>query len=163
MKSAPLKELKSALEELGPVELRLIIHRLAKLKQENKDLLTYLLFESEDENQFIANVRGYIDESFDAIRSTSPYFARKTIRKILRRVNKLASFSDEEQTRVELLMYFLWKSRELNPSIRNSHYLKYLLVSQQNLIEKSISKMHPDLQYDYNKKLYDLGLFQKPD
>jgi hypothetical protein len=41
--------------------------RLARFKKENKELLSYLLFEAHDERAFIAGVKTYIDTEIDAI------------------------------------------------------------------------------------------------
>lgn len=153
MKAASLKDLKSALEELNPLELKLIIHRLARLKMENKELLSYLLFDASDERGYVEEIKLYIDEEFVKINPTHTYFAKKTIRKILRRVKRISSYSDDPLTRIETLIYFLERLKSLTPHIRSSHAMQKIWFAQKSAIEHALSKMHPDLQFDYHKRL----------
>ena len=55
MKTASVKELKSELEARTSKELIELCLSLSKFKKENKELLTYLLYESENEDAFIKN------------------------------------------------------------------------------------------------------------
>ena len=49
MKAATIQEIKLELSETSPAKLKQLCLHLAKFKKENKELLTYLLFESHDE------------------------------------------------------------------------------------------------------------------
>jgi hypothetical protein len=57
MKAVTVKELKEELTNYTPKELRELCLRLARFKKENKELLTYLLFESSDEALYIESVK----------------------------------------------------------------------------------------------------------
>ena len=57
MKAASVNEIKQQLKEVNPVELIELCLRLARFKKENKELLTYLLFEADDLQAYIANVK----------------------------------------------------------------------------------------------------------
>lgn len=156
MKAASVKELKSALLELTPIELNEIILRLSRLKKENKELLSYLLFDAGDEPGYIAEIKNYLDEEFRLVNPSHPYFAKKNIRRILRRIKRLSAYSESEITHIETLLYFLEKMRSLAPHIQHSPAIQKLCFSQSVAIEKILSKMHPDLQYDYRKRLNSL-------
>jgi len=93
MKAASVKELKQALETRSPKELKAICLTLAKFKKENKELLTYLLFEAADEEAYIKSVKAEIDRQFEAINTRSYYFIKKGVRKILREVKKYIRYS----------------------------------------------------------------------
>ncbi len=67
MKTATLKEIKTALLHQSNEDVIKICLQLSKFKKENKELLTYLLFESENEERFIKNVKLEIDEQFELI------------------------------------------------------------------------------------------------
>ena len=67
MKAATLKELKLELSELSQEQLLKICLHLAKFKKENKELLTYLLLESESEDGYIETVKEEVDELFKSI------------------------------------------------------------------------------------------------
>ena len=49
MKTASLKEIKTELENVSPALLLELCLKVTKFKKENKELLTYLLFEEHDE------------------------------------------------------------------------------------------------------------------
>ena len=48
MKAASISEIKTELKGLPPAQLTELCLRLARFKKENKELLTYLLFEAND-------------------------------------------------------------------------------------------------------------------
>ncbi len=56
MKPVTAKELKEELNSRSPNDLRELCLRLARFKKENKELLTYLLFEASDEQEYIEGV-----------------------------------------------------------------------------------------------------------
>jgi len=57
MKAATIHEIKQELLAIKPARLTELCLRLARFKKENKELLTYLLFEAQDEQDFIAGIR----------------------------------------------------------------------------------------------------------
>ncbi|MBP9099308.1 MAG: hypothetical protein KBF74_10875, partial [Ferruginibacter sp.] len=67
MKAATVKEIKAALENLPPQELLPLTLRLARFKKENKELLTYLLFDASDERGYVESVKSAVDELFEEI------------------------------------------------------------------------------------------------
>ena len=67
--------------------------RLAKFKKENKELLTFLLFEADDITGYIENVKQEITDFFDEINTSNIYYIKKSVRKILRHINKHIRFS----------------------------------------------------------------------
>ena len=79
---------------------------MSRFKKENKELLTYILFESADEQSYIVSVKRGIDEEFEQINRSSTYFIKKSIRKILRNTRKYIRYSGKKETEVELLIYF---------------------------------------------------------
>ena len=80
MKPAPVSEIKNALQQLDKTGLIAICQRLARFKKENKELLTFLLFEENDLPNYIKNVKEEIDEGFTQVNTSNIYFAKKTIR-----------------------------------------------------------------------------------
>src|SRR5687768_7566282 len=106
MKPATSNDIKKALKELPPARLIELCLRLARFKKENKELLTYLLFEADDEETYVQQVKNEIDEGFDGITTSSLYLAKKSIRKVLRITNKFIRYSDSAETEVQLLIHF---------------------------------------------------------
>jgi hypothetical protein len=153
MKAATVKELRDELNNYSPKELIEVCLRLSKFKKENKELLTYLLYESKNETSYIENVKMEIDSQFEEVNRNSYFFIKKSIRKILRNLKKYIRYSQKKETEVELLIYFCQKLKEFKPSIKKNDILSNLYFSQINIIRKVVSKLHEDLQFDYGAEI----------
>mgnify|MGYP006957144075 FL=1 len=156
MKSVTLKELSQELTYRTPKELRDLCLRLARFKKENKELLTYLLFESADELAYVQSVKKELDEEFEQINRTSYYFIRKSVRKILKNTRKYIRYSKKNQTEVDLLLHFCARLKSLSPPIQRNTALMNLYNRQIDTIIKKVSVLHEDLQYDYSLELSEL-------
>ena len=153
MKAATVTQLKKELQFKDQEELVQLCLRLSKFKKENKELMTYLLFEAQDEEGYIEVVKAEVDLLFEDINTSSYYFIKKSMRKILRTLKKYARYSGKKETEVELLLYFCERLNAFRPSIRNNTTLTNLYVRQLDFIEKRIALLHEDLQYDYGQLL----------
>ena len=153
MKPASVNEIKQKLRETDKKELIEICQRLARFKKENKELLTYLLFEEDNLPNYLINVKEEIDEGFLEVNTSSVYFAKKTIRKILRIANKHVRYTGSKIAEVEILLHYLTNFRGLNIAWHKSTALTNLYRSQLKKIESAIAGMHEDLQYDYRREL----------
>lgn len=156
MKPATVAQLKKELTYRSTEELQSLCLRLARFKMENKELLTYLLFESEDEALYIRAIKTEIDEEFEAINRSRFQFIKKRVRKILRSVKKYIRYTQNKETEVELLLYFCEQLKAFSPSIKRNVTLMNLFDRQLALIEKKITGLHEDLQYDYTEELQEL-------
>jgi hypothetical protein len=156
MKTASLKELKLELSTLQPQQVVELCVKLAKYKKENKELLTYLLFESYDEQLYIKEVKVQVDELFGDVNKSNIYLAKKTIRKILRTVNKYIKYSGSKQTELELLIYFCKKLRKAGVPLYANTALGNIYVRQIQKIKKTLATLHEDLQYDYLEEIKPL-------
>lgn len=156
MKSATVNELNRELNFRSPKELLELCLRLSKFKKENKELLTYLLFESSDEASYIESVKKEIDQQFEHINRKSYYFIKKSIRKILLNTRKYIRYSQKKQTEIDLLIYFCMKFKKNSPSIKKHPALLNLYKRQIDEIIKKVSLLHEDLQYDYGIELNEL-------
>lgn len=153
MKAVTIKELKAELTDCTPKELRELCLRLARFKKENKELLTYLLFEASSEALYVESVKKEIDEQFEQINKKSPYLIKKSFRKILRIIRKYARYSQKKETEVELLVYFCAKLKKFTPSIQNNTGLQSFYNRQIEAIRKKITFLHDDLQFDYGNEI----------
>jgi len=156
MKIESIVTIKKELKHLPKDDLLELCLRLGKFKKENKALLTYLLFESHDEDGYIESVKTTLDELFEGINADSYFYMKKTIRKILRQIRVYSRYSLKKTTEVELLLYFCERLNELKPSIHRNTTLSNLYERQILSIKKKIGVLHDDLQYDYNMQLEDL-------
>ena len=157
MKAATVRELKQELSERSSKELIELCLRLSKFKKENKELLTYLLYEAQDEAAYIRSVKSEVDEQLAQINTRSYYLMKKSIRKVLRNVKKYIRYSPKKETEVELLLYFCRRLKTLHPPISRSRVLTNLYERQLEMAKKQIAKLHEDLQYDYEMELQDLS------
>ena len=108
MKAATIHELKSELTNTPANELIDLCVRLAKFKKENKELFTYLLFESFDEQAYVENIKTDMQVQFEEINTSSLYFVKKSLRKILRLLNKYIRYTGSAEAEVKLLVVFLY-------------------------------------------------------
>lgn len=153
MKAVSVVTIKKELQHRSSEELIELCLRLSKFKKENKELLTYLLFESHDETGYIETVKVHIDEQFELINTNSYFYIKKSVRKILRNIKKFARYSLKKETEVELLLYFCQNLKNFKPSIKHNVTLTNIFERQILLIKKIVSTLHEDLQYDYNLML----------
>jgi hypothetical protein len=153
MDIASISNIKKELKNLPPEELQEVINRLAKYKKENKELLSYLLFEAYNEDQYIRQVKEEIDAQFLSLNSSSFYLAKKTLRKVLRTTNKNIRFSGKKETEIELLLHFCKKMKASSLNYKSSKVVFNLYLNQVKRIQKAISMLHEDLQYDFREEL----------
>ena len=153
MKAASLNELKQELGTRTQKDLLQFCLRLAKFKKENKELLTFLLFEADNLQSYIQSVKMEIDEQFSAINKTNLYFAKKSVRKILRAINKFIKYAASKEAEVELLIYYCTCLKNSGIAIHKSAALTNLFNMQIKKINKTMFSLHEDLQYEYLKDL----------
>jgi len=153
MDIAPLSHIKKELKLLPQEELQELVIRLAKYKKENKELLSYLLFEAYNENEYIRQVKEEIDVQFMSLNRSSFYLAKKTLRKVLRTTNKYIRYSGKKETEIELLLYFCKKMKASRLNYKQSRVVFNLYINQVKRIQKVISMLHEDIQYDYREEL----------
>jgi hypothetical protein len=158
MKAASLSELKQELSAKPQKEILELCLRLARFKKENKELLTFLLFEAGDLQSYIQNVKVEIDEQFSLINKSNLYFAKKSIRKILRGINKYIKYASSKEAEVDLLIYYCIKLKDSGIAIHKSTALTNLYNMQIKKINKAMALLHEDLQYEYLKDLEKLEL-----
>jgi gas vesicle protein len=153
MKAASSNEIKQELKKLNASQLMELCLRLARFKKENKELLTYLLFEEDNLAAYISNVKKQMDEDFSQMNITNLYFAKKTLRKILRIANKYIRYTGSKEAEAEILMHYLTNLKGLKISWKKSTALTNLYQAQIKKIKAAVDSMHEDLQYDHKRSL----------
>lgn len=158
MKAVTVKEIGQELLNLTPKELRDLCLRLARFKKENKELMTYLLFESSDEASYIESVKKEIDLQFEQLNSKSHYFIKKGLRRILLNTRKFIRYSHNKKTEVDLLFYYCSKLKIFATSVKRNGALRNLYLRQIGIIGEKLGSLHEDLQYDYGIELKKLEI-----
>jgi hypothetical protein len=149
MKAVSLNEIKRELAHLDSKRLQDLCMRVAKYKLENKELVTYLLFEAHNESAYISMVKAEIDDLFESLPKGNVYYIKKSLRKILRITNKQVKYSGQPTTEVELRLHFCLKVMSAGIPLHQSRVLTNLFEQQVKKIETVIGKLPEDLRYDY--------------
>jgi len=153
VKAASLKELKTELSGRSQGELLELCLRLTKFKKDNKELLTYLLFEAHNEAAFVESVKSEIEQQFGQINKQSYFFIKKSVRKILRAIKKYIQHAKKKETAVELLLCFCGELKKMSPSMDENAVLTNMYNNQIEAIKKNMALLHEDLQFDYGIEL----------
>ena len=156
MKAATVSELKRELKSKSEVELLELCLHLAKFKKENKELLTYLLYERGNEEAYIEGIKEEVDLLFSEINTHSYFYIKKSVRKILRLIKKYIRYSKKKETEVELLLYFCEVLKSMHPPMQRDVALHNIFIRQIALAKKSLLTLHEDLQYDYQIQINDM-------
>jgi hypothetical protein len=158
MRTATIQEIKEELLNTPIADIAALCLRMAKYKKENKELLTYLLFEAHDEQGYVQSVKNEVEELFAEMNQSNLYYAKKTLRKILRVINKHIRYTGSSQATVELLVHFCTTLKESGIPIQKNTVINNLYKSQVQKIQKALDGLHEDLQYDYAKQVEALEL-----
>ncbi|WP_411272894.1 hypothetical protein [Daejeonella sp.] len=155
MKPEKLSDIKKELAGLTVQELTEICLRIARYKKENKELLNYLLFDSEDPLSYAEKLKAFLEEDFKSIQK-SYYYSTKSLRKILRLMNRYVKYTGNKQVEIELSLWFC-NSFLFYADLGTSHKpLQGLLIRQLEKISKILPKLHEDLQFDYQGEFENL-------
>jgi hypothetical protein len=153
MKASSIKEIKTELSSLSAESLQDLCLSLARFKKENKEFLSYQLFEAQDEEGYVQKAKETLDESFENLNIQSTYIAKKQLRKIIRIAAKFSKYSDEKATEITLHLYIVEKMIASGLKIQNSQQINNLYLSLIKKIKAGIATLHEDLQYDFQKQL----------
>lgn len=158
MTTASIKDLKQELDELDAGRLKALCLRMAKFKKENKELLTYLLFEEQDEKGYIESVKSVIAQEISEISNLNTYYLKKSLRRVLKIVNKQIRYSGIPETELALRLYFCQQIKEADMPVAKSVVLMNLYEQQVKKIHQALGKLEEDLQFDYQSQVEELSL-----
>ena len=156
MKVASIHELKQELNSIAPATVAALCLRLAKYKKENKELLNYLLFEAHNEQGYIQSVQIEMQTQFSEINTSHLYFAKKSLRKILRFANKHIKYTGLKQAEATLLIFFCTQLKLSGIPLQKSTALTGLYNQQVKKIKTAVASLHEDLQHDFKKEIAEL-------
>lgn len=155
MDTASIKQLKDTLSTLGREELTGLLLRMVKFKKENKELLTFLLYEAGDLDAYVYEISQEIKDEFENYRLKTAYYKRKGCRRILRILKKYIKYAADKEVEVRLLLAYVSMVAESKTFITD-RVIQKIAFRQLLLAEKSIVKLHEDLQYEYKLELEEL-------
>lgn len=158
MKAASLAEIKKELKHIDSEEILQLCLRLARFKKDNKELLTYLLFEAHDENGYALALKNEIDDMMEEINVSHLYYAKKGLQKIVRFLNKSIRYSGNKNTEVEVRIHFCTVIKGSVIPIHRNLTIHNLYNREIKRIEKALGTLHEDLQADYQFELEQIAL-----
>ena len=148
MYTAGVREIRQELEAQTPKELINIIQRLARFKKENKELLTFLLFEAHDLDGHLATVREELLTSMLDIQPERIYLAKKTVRKTLRIANKHIRLIGSKAAEAEIRLHVCRLLQQSGLPIERNPVLQRIFQTQMRTARKAIDTLHEDLQWE---------------
>ena len=152
MTTASLSEIKKELLTLENPQILELCMRLAKYKKENKELLTYLLFEAHDESRYVELIKAEMDELFKELPSNT-YYIKKSLRKILRLMNRQIKYSGIKSTELEVRICFCSKILKAGITLSEGTVLYNLYQQQVKKIRTALAALPEDLQFDYQQEI----------
>ncbi len=90
------------------------------------------------------------------INKSSIYYAKKGLRKVIRKMDKFARYSGVKETELEIRIWFCKRLKKSGIRYRQTKVTHNMFLSQLKKIEKAMSKLHPDIQYEYRRELPEL-------
>jgi glycine cleavage system regulatory protein len=158
MKTATIAQLKQELQTLPVEQVLELCMRLAKSKKENKELLAFLLFDAYDLPGYISEIKTEMDAAFENVNRLSLYFAKKTLRKILKDTNKYIKHASSPTVELELLIHFCILLKDTGLLQYKATAISNLYQQQLKKIDKAMNSLHEDLQYEYRKTVETLSI-----
>jgi len=154
MKAASIAQIKKELLRLDHGELLDACLRLARFKKDNKELLTYVLFLCQDEQAFANSLCKEIDEQF----ALTPNAHKKTLRKVIRWMNKCMRFTKVKDTEIQVRLHFCRALRSSKTPIRRSKVVVNMYNGQLKKVRAVIEKLHEDIRFDVEREVQGLEL-----
>ena len=156
MKIASLAEIKKELQLLSQKELIAVIADLAKFSTDNKLLLYFQLYGRDHPELFKDMVQEELVNEFQMANTRNYHYAKKSLQSIRRKLNKFLKFTKDKPIQIELIAFFCEMSYEYGYLAFRHPVIENLYQLQLGKIEKLLSQLHEDLQYDYQLKVKEL-------
>lgn len=132
--------------------------RLAKYKRENKELLSYLLFDSDNDELYAEQVKAELDVSFRDLDKRYSVQNKKKLAKTIRLMDKHVKFVGSKRFEAQMRIYFCCQIKNLTPSFRQHSVVQGIYSRQIDKINKAVAALHEDLQYDFIEEMKREGL-----
>lgn len=156
MKAATVYDIKEGLQALPPAQVTEICLRLIKFKKENKELVSFLLFDAHQLQSYLGESKEDMETEFAGINTSQVYFAKKSLRRILRNVNKQARYIGDKAAEVELLLAYCSLLKASGLAGKKAPIIEKIYLGQLSKIRKLVNALHEDLQHDYERILNKL-------
>jgi hypothetical protein len=154
MRSATLSDIKKEINQLPAKELAELFLLMAKFKKENKEYLSYLLFDSHNKRALLEEIKAEIKGMvLDFNGNYFRYDFKKKLRKLKAFLSKYNKFLNDKALSIEMHLYLCQTLKEYDYP-----YIKYgipdaFFGQQIKRINTLMNGLHEDLRYDYGRQL----------
>ena len=149
MKAATLNQIRKELETSSHKRVLEIALRLIRFKSENKELISYLLFDSDDLSGYIADVKYELSEMFNQFYLQSPNQIKRSLRRALKFISRYSKYTQVKETEAELLIYFCNLMNEKGLIKYHNKVNTTIYNKQLDKVEKMLPVLQEELQVDY--------------
>lgn len=146
-----LADIKQALQQATPNELRDLCVRLARFKQDNKQLLHYALFYQDRPEVFIEEVNVRLKEAVETFNYSHAYWVKKGLRKWQRQVNLLGRISGEPWVQAKLQGMYALACYEAASKVAATEVLTNLCAQATKKFYAQVAKLEADWQHDLTR------------
>lgn len=157
MMSASTEDIRKELQKLPPKKVLDLTLRLARFKKENKELLTYLLFEAGDEQGYVHSLRLEIDALLADVQKAPSATIKKQLRRVTRLITRQSKYIGSKWAAVDLHLYFCNELRSHPDQLLKITSANTIFHQQLNKAAKLLPALEADLQYDYQQQLESLS------
>lgn len=149
MTPASVDQIKKELQKLPPKKVLDLALRLARFKKENKELITYLLFEAGDEPGYIQSLQIEIDEMLGEIHKGPSATIKKQLRRITRLINRQTKYIGSKSAAVELHLHLCNGIYNHPDNLLNITSANTIFQQQLSKATRLVPLVEDDLQYDF--------------
>ncbi len=156
MNATSLHEIKRELSHLDKEVLLSLVLRLARYKKENKELLSYLLFEVHNEHGFVQSIKDELDSQMQEISKSNLYLTKKALRKVIRFVDRFIKYSGNRESEAEIRIHFCKNMQAMGLHNSRLKVIENMYDGQIKKITSSVNKLDEDLQFDFGLEIKEL-------
>ncbi|HMU02312.1 MAG TPA: hypothetical protein PJ990_01755 [Saprospiraceae bacterium] len=156
MKAATVHQIKKELETSSPQRVLSLLLRVIKSKTENKELISYLLFDEDNLSGYIADLREDVSELLKDVKYLPSYQVKRSLRKALKFITKYAKYTGAKETEAELLVHLCKLMQGQGLASGPNKMANSIYAKQVEKVEKLIPFLHEELQFDYKEELVGL-------
>ncbi|WP_158860304.1 hypothetical protein [Lunatibacter salilacus] len=156
MQFPSLTALKAELKHLSDKEFIALIADLSKFSRENKAFLFFKLYEKDNPRLFVEMVQEELEKEFQLANTKNYHFAKKAAQSIRRKLNKHLKLTKNKPDQIEVIEYFCRNLEKYGYLSFRHPVIDNLYALQVGKIEKLVTALHEDLQYDYELTIQEL-------
>ncbi len=153
MKPATLVQIRKELETISPQRLMALTLRLIKFKTENKEFVSYLLFDEDQLSEYLADLKFEISAMLDDVTFTKPLIAKKTLRKCQKTITKHAKYMGSKDAEAELYIFIIRKIHEKGINKYTNRTIQIIYLRLIEKVKKLLPNIHNDLRIDFEKEI----------